>query len=141
MSLAGSTRRPPRGPGLAGVRFHRRSATRTGLSAVAAAYLEVLRDLDRLSDLSPAATLQRLVALVKTQAVPFAELLRAAPPEPPRVRAMLGALGEHLPVAPGDLAALHESLSPYSRYEFGPLAALPTDARWGARSARQVGRR
>ena len=34
---------------------------------------------------------------------------------------MLGALGEYLDVAPGDLADLQESLSPYSWYEFGPL--------------------
>ncbi len=76
LTLAG--RRPPREPGLAGVRFHRRSASCAGLSAVAAAYLEVLRDLDYLSDLSPAATVHRLVALVKTQVVPCAELLCAA---------------------------------------------------------------
>lgn len=139
LDLALAGRRPPRGPGLTGVRFHRRSAARAGLSAVAAAYLEVLRDLGHLSDLSPAATVQRLAALVKTQAVPFAELLRAAPGEPPRVRAMLGALGEHVDVDPADLAALRESLSPYSRYEFGPLAALPTAARWGTRSARWAG--
>jgi hypothetical protein len=141
LDLTVAGRRPPRGPGLAGVRFHRRSATRTGLSAVAAAYLEVLRDLAHLSDLSPVATTHRAVNLVQTQAVPFAELLRAAPGEPPRVRAMLGALGEHLQVAPDDLAALRVSLSPFSRYEFGPLSALPTAVRWGARSASQVGTR
>ncbi|MHB1524875.1 MAG: DUF6088 family protein [Candidatus Dormibacteria bacterium] len=138
LDLTVAGRRPPRSPGLAGVRFHRRGATRTGLSAVTAAYLEVLRDLDHLSDLSPAATVQRLVDLLRTQAVPFAELLRAAAGEPPRVRAMLGAMGEHLQAPSADLAALQESLSPYSRYDFGPLATLPTAAKWGARLPRKA---
>ena len=138
LDLTVAGRRPPRGPGLPAVRLHRRSAARLGISAVASAYLEVLRDLAHLSDLSPEATVHRALDLVGTQAVPFADLLRAAPSEPPRVRAMLGALGEHLHVAPADLVVLRESLSPYSRYAFGPLAALPTAARWGARLPRQA---
>jgi hypothetical protein len=52
---------------------------------------------------------------------------------------MVGALGEHLDVDPADLAALHDSLSPYSRYDFGPLATLPTATSWGARLPRRVG--
>lgn len=40
-----------------------------------------------------------------------------------------GRAWEHLDMDPADLAALYDSLSPFPRYSFGPLAPLPTAAK------------
>lgn len=114
--------------------FHvrtRRSAERAALSRKEGALLEVLRDRARTSDLSPDATAQHLIGLV-TDPIVFARLARAALAEPPRVRAMLGALGDSAGIAQRQLEPLRESLNPLSRYDFGHLRVLPTARRWQA---------
>ncbi len=63
----------------------------------------------------------------------FARLLKVAPAEPPRVRAMLGAIGQQIGQPESVLAPLRESLNPLSRFEFGILAALTYARRWQAK--------
>ena len=60
---------------------------------------------------------------------------KVAPSEPPRVRAMLGAIGEQIGQSQRPLAALRGSLNPLSRFDFGILAALAYARRWQAKSA------
>lgn len=55
----------------------------------------------------------------------FERLAIAARIGPPRVRAMLGALGERLGGHAAAVERLRGSLNPLSRYEFGIYAHLP----------------
>lgn len=51
----------------------------------------------------------------------------------PRVRAMLGALGEELEADPRTLKRLRNSLNPLSTFDFGLLRDLPAAKKWQAR--------
>lgn len=110
----------------------RRPASRFELDASDAALLELLRDRARYSDLSPQETTRRLVSMLSDRPR-FERLAQAALSEPPRVRAMLGALGEQAGGPHDALAQLRGSLNPISRFDFGILAALPNAREWQAR--------
>lgn len=110
----------------------RRPDTRRGLSDQEGAVLELLRERARSSDLSPDETAERLAALVQRPAA-FRRLASAALAEPPRVRAMLGALGQHANVPAGALRELRDSLNPISRFDFGSLSALEHAREWQAK--------
>jgi pimeloyl-ACP methyl ester carboxylesterase len=71
--------------------------------------------------------------LVAEQPERFARVVRAAQGEPPRVRAMLGALGQELDMPPRLLQKLRKSLNPLSRYDFGRLASLRHAKDWHAK--------
>lgn len=105
------------------------------LSEHDAALLDFLRHGGRTSELSEANTIRRTLKLLK-EAGRFERLVRVAASEPPRVRAMLGALGEELRKRPATLRRLHASLNPLSRFDFGLLAGLPTARRWQAKEPR-----
>jgi hypothetical protein len=99
-----------------------------------AALLEFMRRRGRDSELSAEDTLTRTSNLIsKTKS--FKNLLEAAPSEPPRVRAILGALGENLGAQKKDLAGLRRSLNPLSKFDFGIFSALPNAKRWQAKEA------
>lgn len=122
------------GPGaLAGATVHtRRPHTRYGLSDQDGALLELLRDQARASDLDVNTTIARLVARL-ADPTDFARLAEAALAEPPRVRALLGALGEQAGQPEDRLQPLRDSLNPLTRFEFGPLRALANARGWQAR--------
>ncbi len=63
----------------------------------------------------------------------FERLSKVAPTEPPRVRAMLGAIGQQIGQPEAVLAELRESLNPLSRFDFGILAALAYARQWQAK--------
>lgn len=111
----------------------RRPPARAELGADEAAVLEVLRDRGRSSDLSPQATVDRLVELVR-RPDRYRRLGLAARAEPARVRAILGALGEHAGAPPRAVDALRRSLNPYSRFDFGKFAVLANARAWQAHS-------
>jgi hypothetical protein len=118
---------------LAGSRVRtRRPRTRAGLAAEEGALLELLRDRASTSDLPPAETTRRLQELLSDRER-FARLARAAAQEPPRVRAMLGALGELTGAEEQHVRALRKSLNPLSRFDFGVLSALPNARTWQAK--------
>jgi hypothetical protein len=77
-------------------------------------------------------TIARLVSRLSNP-VRFRCLADAALAEPPRVRALLGALGEQACVAENALKPLRDSLNPLTRFDFGPLRALPNSRDWQAR--------
>ncbi len=142
-TLGLSTQNPPRGeyatPAPGPPRAFRnavvhtgRPASRVGLSAEEGAILETLRERARNSDLSPQRTILRLRRLLGDDGR-FMRLARAALHEPPRVRAMLGALGEELAAPPEELARLRESLNPLSRFDFGALRSLRFAKHWQAK--------
>lgn len=109
-----------------------RPVERENLSAEEGAILEVLRQRAESSDLSPDQTANRLLRLLADEDR-FKRLARAALAEPPRVRAMLGALGEDLDMPPRLLTQLKRSLNPLSRYEFGRLSSLRHARQWQAK--------
>lgn len=109
-----------------------RPSQRAGLSAEDGAVLETLRERARSSDLSPGETAKRLMRVL-AEDERFSRLAKAALAEPPRVRAMLGALGQELDMPPGQLEPLRESLNPLSRFDFGQLAGLRHAREWQAK--------
>jgi hypothetical protein len=116
-----------------GVEFRPRLGTnRRALHRSEAAMLEVLRDIKHLTDLSPRDTARKLRRVVADEDA-RRRVLRAAVNEPPRVRAMVGALAEAAGADRSELLHLRRTLNPTTRYDFGPLAALPAAREWGAR--------
>lgn len=109
-----------------------RPAERETLSVEEGAILEVLRQRADASDLSSEETVQRLLRLLGDEDR-FRRLARVALAEPPRVRAMLGALGEELEMPPRLLTQLKKSLNPLSRYDFGRLRSLRHAKQWQAK--------
>lgn len=63
----------------------------------------------------------------------FRKLVESAMAEPPRVRAMLGALLEDLNIPKRLWNPLRESLNPLSRFDFGPFRMLPNAKEWQAK--------
>jgi len=60
----------------------------------------------------------------------FERLVAIAHTEPPRVRAMLGALGQELGYSVELLQRLRGLLNPYSRFDFGKLSTLRYAREW-----------
>ena len=104
------------------------------LSTEDAALLEFLRCGGETSELSSARTVQRTIELVDMGGR-FDRLLKIADTEPPRVRAMLGAIGEQLGKKPAELRRLHDSLNPFSKYDFGLFTGLQHAKKWQAKAA------
>lgn len=97
-----------------------------------AALLGFLRERGSASELPPEATVQKLLTFFQEEDT-FERLLQIAPSEPPRVRAILGAIGQQLGKDDTLLNSLRESLNPLSRFDFGILAALRLAQAWQAK--------
>ena len=113
----------------------RRPAAWSRLSATDAALLDFLRLGGRLSELSPEETTRRTLDLLASPGR-FERLVRVGETEPPRVRAMLGAMGEFMHQRSDLLDCLRASLNPLSRFDFGVLAGLPNAKSWQAKERR-----
>jgi hypothetical protein len=113
----------------------RRPEAWVGLSELDAALLDFLRRGGKTSELSPQETIRKTVALFSEKGR-FERLLKVAASEPPRVRAMIGAIGEQMGKKPAILARLRRSLNPLSRFDFGLLSGLPHAGSWQAREDR-----
>jgi hypothetical protein len=99
------------------------------LSETDVALLDFLRNRGTSSELSPEKTAEKLMDYFR-EAGRFKRLLKVAPSEPPRVRAMLGAIGQQLGLAASQLTELRKSLNPLTRFDFGMLAALTFAKQW-----------
>jgi hypothetical protein len=97
--------------------------------------LDFLRRSGKTSDLSPEETVRRTLKLLAEHGR-YERLLKIAASEPPRVRAMLGAMGEQLGRSKAALRRLRNSLNPFSRFDFGLLSGLPQARQWQARERR-----
>ena len=109
-----------------------RPADWNSLSPTAAALLDSLRSRGKFSELSDEQTQQRLLDYLRQDDC-FVRLLEIANTEPPRVRAMLGALGQELSKSAKQLAPLRQSLNPVSRFDFGKLSTLRHAKAWQAK--------
>src|SRR5262245_13167037 len=94
-----------------------------------AVLLDFLRNRGASSELPPKDTVEKLLQYFRKPGR-FEGLLKVAPTEPPRVRAMLGAIGEQIGQPERVLAELRENLNSLSRFDFGILAALAFARRW-----------
>ncbi len=112
--------------------YTRRPSTWENLSATEAALLDFLRSRGEWSDLSPAETNEQLLNHFRVPGR-FERLVVIAHAEPPRVRAMLGAIGQELKYAKELLQQLRMGLNPYSRFEFGKLSTLWYAQEWQAK--------
>jgi hypothetical protein len=112
--------------------YTRRPSTWENLSATEAALLDFLRSRGEWSDLSPAETNLQLLNHFRVPGR-FDRLVAIAHAEPPRVRAMLGAIGQELKYAKDLLQQLRTGLNPYSRFEFGKLSTLWYATEWQAK--------
>jgi len=113
-----------------------RPATWSRLSQKDAALLEFLRERGRSSELSPAETIRRLLALLSEDGR-FDRFLKIAGTEPPRVRAVLGALGMELGRSSAVLQRLRETLNPLTRFDFGVLSGLRHARAWQAKDRKK----
>lgn len=113
----------------------RRPAPWARLGAKDAACLEFLRQSGAMSELADDETAGLMRRLLREE-TRFERLARVAATEPPRVRAMLGALGELNRAAPEILTALRRTLNPASRFAFGAFAALSNAKAWQCREAK-----
>jgi hypothetical protein len=102
------------------------------LSEADAALLDFLRRGAKSSELSPAETIDRTVALL-SESGRFERLLKGADSEPPRVRAILGTIGEQLGKESAVIQRLRASLNPFSKFDFGLLTGLPGASHWQAK--------
>jgi hypothetical protein len=112
--------------------YTRRPSTWANLSTTEAALLDFLRSRGEWSDLSPTQTHQQLLKHFRLPEL-FARLVAIAHAEPPRVRAMLGALGQELEYSEELLNQLRKGLNPYSRFDFGKLSTLSYAKEWQAK--------
>ena len=112
--------------------YTRRPNTWENLSATEAALLDFLRSRGEWSDLSPVETNQQLLTHFRVPGR-FERLVAIAHAEPPRVRAMLGAIGQELKYSKDFLQQLRMDLNPYSRFEFGKLSSLWYAQEWQAK--------
>ena len=110
----------------------RRPAAWTGLSDMDAALLDFLRQGGKSSELSPDGTVRKMLALV-SEKDRFERLLKVAHSEPPRVRAMLGAIGEDIAKSPRALKRIRATLNPLSRFDFGMFFGLRYARKWQAK--------
>ena len=113
----------------------RRPSTWADLSQTDAALLDFLRTGGRTSERSPQATIRRTLELL-AEAGRYRRLTDIGDAEPPRVRALLGALGEHIGKHPKAVTQLRGSLNPLSRFDFGVFVAMPNAKAWQAKEPR-----
>jgi hypothetical protein len=110
----------------------RRPEAWAALSESDAALLDFLRRAGRPSELPTSETVRRILKLISENGR-FEGLLKVVDSEPPRVRAMIGAIGEQLGKSSAALRNLRASLNPISRFDFGQLAGLRHARKWQAK--------
>lgn len=111
---------------------NRRPSSWDGLRDEDATILDFLRRRGQTSELSAQQTVRRLLKLF-SEGGRFERLLKVASTEPPRVRAMLGAIGQELRKPKKQLQSLRRGLNPLSRFDFGLLSALKYADQWQAK--------
>ncbi|MGH7983115.1 MAG: DUF6088 family protein [Candidatus Udaeobacter sp.] len=102
-----------------------------GINESERAALDALRSLRRIPDTTTVDTLRRIKSLIRTGILEPARLARFASAEPPRVRALVGALVESAGCRNSAIDALRTSLNPLTTYRIrGIHQVLPNAATW-----------
>jgi hypothetical protein len=108
-----------------------------GIKSDERAALDALRDIERIPDADPPDVLRRLGTLIRKDQLDYVRLARYAQSEPPRVRALLGALGEELRhanigrrVPLNAITDLRDTLNPLTRFKVRQIdEALPRSSK------------
>jgi hypothetical protein len=115
------------------VRIHtRRPAAWHNLLPLDAALLDFLRSRGQLSELTPLESKQKLLAYFQEDSR-FERLMEVISTEPPRVRAMVGAIGQEIGQQGRSLEVIRQSLNPVSKFDFGILSNLQYAREWQAK--------
>jgi predicted HTH domain antitoxin len=104
-----------------------------GASADERAVLDALRDLRWIPDTTPEHVITRIADLFRSKQVSFERVARFARKEPPRVRALLGAIGRSIGADPHLLDELKRSLNPMTHFSLGLSDRLETAREWNIR--------
>jgi hypothetical protein len=104
------------------------------LSETEAALLDFIRSRGMTSELSPDDTIRKLLGMLGEKGR-YEKLVQIAASEPPRVRAILGAIGQQLKKEEALQKKLRASINPLSRFDFGILRGLKHAAAWQAKEA------
>lgn len=110
----------------------RRPEAWAGISEEDAAMLDFLRRGGKTGELTPEETIRKTLKLLSKKGR-LGRLLAVASTEPPRARAILGALGEQLDPSCVAVKHLRESLNPFSKFDFGTFGKLPNAQNWQAK--------
>jgi hypothetical protein len=97
------------------------------------AVLDALRDLRWIPDTTPENVIARVSDLFRSNRISFARVARFARREPPRVRAVLGAIGSSIVADPNILEELKGSLNPMTHFSLGLSDKLATAREWNIR--------
>jgi len=106
------------------------------LSETDAALLDFLRNRGETSDMSAEQMVSKLLEWMRKPGQ-FQRLADVAASEPPRVRALLGAIGQEIGVRPAVLRRLREGVNPLTRFDFGLLRGLKFANDWQAKGGRR----
>ena len=100
------------------------------VSAEERAVLDALRELRSIPGSSEAEVLHRISDLFRSGVLSFGRIARLAKAEPPRVRALLGAIGTEIPGTKATLRSLRKSLNPLTKFRIEVGRALPAAKNW-----------
>ena len=104
-----------------------------GMSDKERVTLDAMRDILRIPDASPAKVMSRIKDIISAKELSFRRLAKLALNEPPRVRALLGAIGSELGEDRRTLAPLRNSLNPMTTYRLEMGNTLSTAREWRIR--------
>lgn len=105
------------------------------LSSKDAALLDFLRQGGKSSEFSSEETVDKLLEHFRKKGQ-FERLMQVAESEPPRVRALLGAIGQQIGGPKDVLLSLKKSLNSLSRFDFGNLITLKYAKQWHAKDSK-----
>ena len=95
--------------------------------------LDALRDISRIPDSTPAEVVGKIKKMLAENRVSFDRLARHSVNEPPRIRALLGAIGSDIGANSHILTKLKKSLNPMTTFHLGLREALPLAREWQIR--------
>lgn len=132
--LVAFTSNKPKNAGVARLRLRRGSKLRP-LPTLEGALLEFISERGKSAEASAKESYRRLRFLLKEQLQMerLRELSQVALDEPPRVRAMLGALFAYADLPESLWRPLKASLNPLTRFDFGLFSELPNAREWQAK--------
>jgi hypothetical protein len=102
-----------------------------GITGEERTLLDALRGTQRLPDTSSEAAILRIKDILSSKRFDFSRLASFAAVEPPRVRALLGAIGQEIGIKTKLLNQLHAKINPLSKYKIpGAAGTLVHAAEW-----------
>ncbi len=128
--LSGLAAKTVRVGGLTARVRHRELGHLTGASQLDVWCLDAIRNLKHVPDSTPADALIKIMKQFKTGAHPLKKLLRFAQGEPPRVRALMGAMAEQVGYRGPEIKKLRSSLNPLTKFHIGVASVLSNAAIW-----------